>query len=270
MFREYSDILQLQTDTFLFFKNAPNGLARALQLFFVVALVAGIGVLFGIPVQASRPIPADVLDTTQDLIDSNISSVTPFLESGIPFISVPTGISESIGDVVEGAGEIVSNALAIFESEAELLEPPLGVTASRIFRQFGRWVSTPFQIMADYIGIALISMLAAKLIGGRATLSQHLTAVLLASAPLVLLLASLIPDLSPVTTLATATAITLFGRLIALIGLAWAAVILIKALALFHDFSWERAVWSPILTWLAIYLILPLASGALLAYLLRP
>ncbi len=270
MFREYTNILQLHTPTYLEFKYAPNGLARALQMFFIVTLVAGIGVLFGIPVAANKVVLADALSETQTIVDNLTSSITPFLETSVPGISSSPEIAEAVGDASIAAGETLNNTLAIFEAEAELLEPPIGVRASRVFRQFGRWISTPFAIMADYIGIALASILVAKLLGGRATLSQHLTAVLLASAPLVLLLPALIPNLSAVTTIATSAAITVFGRLIALFALAWAAIILIKGLSLYHEFSWERATLSLILTWLVITIVVPLASFLLLGYLFRP
>lgn len=270
MLREYSNILQLQTETYLDFKHAPNGLARALQLFFVVSLIAGLGVLFGIPVQVARPTLVDILDATQASINEVTTSIDPFLQSGIPFFSLPPDTADAIGGLFEAAGESVNNALAIAEAEAERLEPPFGTTVSRVIRQFGQWISTPFTIMASYIGIAIVSVVIAKMLGGRATLGQHMTAVLLASAPLVLLLFSFIPDLSLVTTIATSAAVTIFGRLIALIALGWALIILIKGLALFHEFSWGRAAWTILVTWLAITLIVPAGSALLLGYLFRP
>lgn len=270
MLREYSNILQLQTLTFLEFKHAPNGLARALQIFFVVTLIAGIGILFGIPVEANRLTLVDGLEATQAAIDAGTAAVEPFLATSIPGVTIPPGLSAMIGDAAESAGEAINNVLAIFEAEAERLEPPLGTITSRIIRQFGRWLSTPFMIMSQYLGIALASMLVAKMLGGRATLSQHMTAVLLAAAPLVLLLFAFIPDLSPVTTIATSAAITLFGRLIALIALGWAVIILIKALALYHEISWERATWSLVITWVVTTLLAPIVITLLLGYLFRP
>ena len=99
-----------------------------------------------------------------------------------------------------------------------------------------------------------------RLLGGRATLSQHLTAVLLSAAPLVLLLPSYIPDLSPVIPITFAFSITLFSRIIALIGFAWAALILIKGLSLAHEISWVRATVTVLLGWLALYVLLPLTG----------
>jgi hypothetical protein len=270
MLHEYSHILQLHTPTYLAFKQAPDGLARALQLFFIVTLIAGIGVLFGIPVQAGRMVLAEGLDEAQGVVDTLSRAIEPFLNNGIPGVNVPPELSAAVGEASAAAGETLNALLATFETEAALLEPPLGTTASRIIRQFGRWLATPFAVMGDYLGLALAAMLAAKLLGGRATLSQHLTAVLLAAAPLVLLLPAFIPDMSSVTTLATAAAIGVFGRLIALVALAWAAIILIKGLALAHEFSWERAAGSLLLAWLAVTLLLPALGVLLLTYLFRP
>jgi hypothetical protein len=269
MLRNYSKILQLDTATFLNYKHAPDGLVRAVKFFFVVTLIAGIGVLLGIPVQLNRVVLYEKIDETQSSISEFNAAIEPFLESSIPYISVPDEISAAIGNAFVVAGETLNDTLERFEDEAELLSPPMGTRTSRVFQQFGRWISTPFVVMSNYIVLALVSMIAAKLLGGKATLSQHLTAVLLASAPLVLLLPSLIPDLSSVTTIATAAAVTFVGRLIALVGLIWAGIILIKGVALAHEFSWERATGSLVFTWLLTYVLLPLLSIFVLTYLFR-
>jgi hypothetical protein len=267
--RNYSKILQIDTATFLHYKHAPNGLARALRFFFVVTLIAGVGVLFGIPVQLDRMVWNETFEEAQALNSEITTSLEPFLQSSIPFISIPDETSAAIGDAFVGVGETLNDILARFEDEAELLAPPMGTRTSRVIHQFGRWLATPFVIMSNYIVLALVSMIAANLLGGKATLSQHLTVVLLASAPLVLLLPSLIPDLSPVTTIATAAAIALVGRLIALVGVIWAGIILIKGVALAHEFSWKRAAGSLVLTWLLVNVLLPLLSIFALTSLFR-
>jgi hypothetical protein len=129
-----------------------------------------------------------------------------------------------------------------------------------VIRLFGQWISVPLAIMAQWLPLVLVAMLVAKLLGGRATLSQHLTAVLLSTAPLVLLLPSYIPYLGSVMPITFSYGIALFANIIALVGFAWAALILIKGLALAHEFSWARATAVLVLSWLAFYVLLPLAG----------
>ena len=75
----YSQVLQLNTETMLALKYAPQGLMRALQMFTIVALLAGLGLWFGIPVQLGRPVLYEELDSAQTAIDSLAASVEPFL-----------------------------------------------------------------------------------------------------------------------------------------------------------------------------------------------
>jgi hypothetical protein len=63
-------------------------------------------------------------------------------------------------------------------------------------------------------------------------------------------------------------AIALFGNIIALVGFAWAALILIKGLALAHEFSWARATGVLLLSWLALYVFLPLVGILIGGYIL--
>ncbi|HCB48366.1 MAG TPA: hypothetical protein DEP47_02280 [Chloroflexi bacterium] len=59
------------------------------------------------------------------------------------------------------------------------------------------------------------------------------------------------------------------GRLLAIVGLIWAGIILIKGIALAHEFSWQRATGSLVLTWLIVYVLLPLLSIFVLINLFR-
>lgn len=266
---EYSHILQLDTQTLLAFKHAPNGLVRALQLFTAVTLVAGLGLWLGIPVQLERPVLYEVLDEAQLSISSLAAAVDPFLTQNIPFLEDPAAVAEPIGDAAEAASEAINEVLLQAEAEAELVSPPLGPRLSRVIRLLGQWISVPFTVISDWLLLALVAMLVAKMVGGRATLDQHLTAVLLASAPLVLLLPSFIPDLSTVIPITFAFGISLFSRIIAIIGFGWAALILTKGLALAHEFSWWRAIGIVLLSWLVLYVLLPAAGVLIGGYLLR-
>jgi hypothetical protein len=264
----YSQVLQLNTETLLAYKYAPEGLMRALQMFTIVALVAGLGLWFGIPVQLDRPVLYEELDSAQVAIDSLAGSVEPFLAQNIPFLESPEEVAGVIGEGAEAASDTVNELLQMAETEAELLSPPLGPRLSRVIRLFGQWISVPFAIIAQWLPLVLVAMLVAKLLGGRATLSQHLTAVLLSAAPLVLLLPSYIPYLGSIMPITFSYATALFANIIALVGFAWAALILIKGLALAHEFSWARATGVLVLSWLALYVLLPLAGILIGGYIL--
>lgn len=266
---EYSNILQLDTDTLLQFKYAPDGLVRALQLYFVVTLIAGLGIWLGIPVQLDRPVLYEVLDDAQAVITDLAGSVEPYLEQNIPFLTEPGRVAEPIGDLSTAAGETVNELLLMAETEAELVSPPLGAPLSRVIRLFGRWLSVPLAIMSEWMFLVLVAMLVAKMFSGRATLGQHLTAVLLSAAPLVLLLPTFIPDLSSVIPLTFAFGITLFSRILALVGFGWAALILMKSLALAHEFSYWRSLGILVLSLAAIYVVIPLITVLLAGYLIR-
>lgn len=268
-FHTYSQVLQLNTETLLAFKYAPDGLMRGLQMFTVVALAAGLGLWLGIPVQLDRPVLYEELGSAQGVIDNLANSVEPFLAQNIPYLESPQELAGVIGEGAQAASDTVNELLLMAETEAEQLSPPLGPRVSRVIRLIGQWISVPFAIIAEWLPLALVAMLVAKLLGGRATLSQHLTAVLLSAAPLVLLLPSYIPYLGSIMPITFAYAISLFANIIALVGLAWAALILIKGLALAHEFSWARAAGVLLLSWLALYVLLPL-SGILIAGYILP
>ena len=264
----YSQVLQLNTATLLGFKYAPNGLMRALQMFTIIALVAGLGLWIGIPVQLSRPVLYEELDSAQVVIDNLAASAEPFLVENLPFLQSQQELAAAIGDGLEAASDTVNELLLLAETEAELLSPPLGTRVSRVIRLFGQWISVPFAIISEWLPLALTAILIAKLLGGRATLSQHLTAVLLSAAPLVLLLPSYIPFLGSILPITFSYGIALFANVIALVGFAWAALILIKGLALAHEFSWARATAVLVLSWLALYVLLPLAGVLIGGYIL--
>ena len=65
--------------------------------------------------------------------------------------------------------------------------------------------------------------------------------------PLVLLLVSFIPDLSPVASPFIAAAIRIFGRVLALIALVWCAGLVVKSLAQAHEFSLARSAGAVVL-----------------------
>ena len=107
-----------------------------------------------------------------------------------------------------------------------------------------------------------------KLPGARATLPQHIAAVALASARLVLLLGNYIPDMGTTTTVAMGGAIHYFGRILALIGLVWAALLLLKTLSTAHRFNPWKTVGAIVLTWVTLFVVIPAVGFFVAGYLL--
>ena len=194
---------------------------------FIVTLVAGLDIWLGIPVQLDRPVLYEVLEDAQGIIADLSQAVEPFLEQNISYLSTPEKVAQPVGNVATAAGEVINELLLMAETEAEAVSPPLGPRLSRVIRLFGCWLSVPLAVMSDWILMALVGMLVAKMFSGRATLDQHLTAELLSAPPLVLILPSFIPDMSHVIPITFSFGITLFARILALVGFGWAALILI-------------------------------------------
>jgi len=175
---------------------------------------------------------------------------------------------DRVNKVLSETAHRVNQTIDRMQAEAEALEPPLGARTSRLIRLFGRWLSTPFASVSRWLFVALVGLLVAKLLGGRATLAQHLAAVALAAGPAVLFFVAFIPVMRYVLPLPYSMAIHYFGRVLALIALGWSGLILLKTLAVTHDFSFWRSAGALVLTWLVIWVIVPAASLAALAYVL--
>jgi hypothetical protein len=156
------------------------------------------------------------------------------------------------------------------EVRAEVVraEPPLGTRPSRIVRLGGEWLSAPLRLANDWLLFGLVLLLAAKLLGGRGTLPRHLSALLLAAAPLVLLIGLYIPNLDGVLSIAVAGAVHYYGRILVVLGLLWAALLLVRSLSVAHEISLWRAAGAIGLAWLTLYVLVPLGSLIISGYLL--
>ena len=105
----------------------------------------------------------------------------------------------------------------------------------------------------------LALLLVAKSLGGRATLNQHLGAVALSAAPAILFLLVYAPDLGDVASAPTAAALHYTGRILALVGVVWCGALLLKAVGVAHGFGLWKSAGVFALTWVALYVVAPLA-----------
>jgi hypothetical protein len=188
-------------------------------------------------------------------------------------ITVQLGLTpeaiERLSSQISQAPDVAQSILDEAQAQVERLEPPLGVRFSRLIHFLGRWLSTPFAVAVAYLPLALVAMIAARILGGRATLKQHLVAMALAVAPAVLLFLTYAGNLSPGIPVTSALGIQLVGRVLGLIAIAWIVVILVKSLAVAHDFSYWRAIASLALAYVLMYAVAPLVALFSLGYILR-
>ncbi len=168
---------------------------------------------------------------------------------------------------IEATPAQLEQLAADIRAEAVKAEPPLGTRPSRVIRLAGDWVSVPLRLAGDWLYFALVLLLVTKLLGGRAPLPKHLGAMALAAAPLVLLIGLYSPDLNGVLTLAMAGAVHYYARVLALIGLVWGSLLLLRALSLAHEISPVRTAAALALTWVTIYVLIPLAGILITGYL---
>ena len=174
-----------------------------------------------------------------------------------------------INERVGAAPGQVQDVLEITQQELETLQPPLGVTFSRLITFLGDWLSTPFQLAATYLPLVLVALLVAKLLGGTGTVTQHIFGMALAVAPLFLMFLTFANDLGAAVPATTQYSINVAGRILGLIAIAWAFLIAVKSLSVAHEFSRWRALAVIGLTYATIYLLVPLLSFLAAGYLIR-
>ncbi len=213
----------------------------------------------------------DQLSITQEQFSQILAQLSVTEEQFNQILQRLSLAPEAIGGFikqVEATPAQLEKLAADLRAEAVKAEPPVGTRASRVVHLFGAWLSAPFKLASDWLLFALALLLVAKLLGGRATLPKHLGAVALAAAPLVLLIGLYIPDLAGVLTAPMAGAVHYYARILALIGLVWAGLILLRTVSVAHEISLWRTVGAITLTWVVLYVLLPLAGVFLTGYLL--
>ncbi len=213
----------------------------------------------------------DQLSITQEQFNQILAQLSITQEQFNQILQKLSLAPDAIGQLIkqlEATPAQLEKLAADMRAEAVKAEPPIGTRASRVVHLFGAWLSVPFKLAGDWLLFALALLVVTKLLGGRATLPKHLGAVALAAAPLVLLIGLYIPDMAGVTTLPMAGAIHYYARILALIGLIWAGLIMLRTISVAHEISVWRSVGAITLTWVVLYVLVPLAGIFLTGYLL--
>ncbi len=222
------ELLQLAVDTALLRHEAyaqhvarPDALKRGLALLALVTLVAGLVPFLISFVGDIRPV--DIEDQRREANQAIQELLTTF-DSMRQFIDLPPGIERQIVANMEAG---IDMGLRI-EALPTALPKPLG----RVLQDLGQWLSLPFGRVAGWIGYAIWVLLAAKLLGGRATASEMLGATALYATPHVLGILGFVPCL---------------GGLLGLAATLWGIAIYVKAVAVSHRLSIGRAIVATIL-----------------------
>jgi hypothetical protein len=221
------ELLQLAWDTVRFRHEAyaqhvarPDALKRGLALLVLVTLVAGLVPFFISLVGDLRPVD---IEEQRSAADQGIQEFLSSLDTMRQFVDLPPDVERQI---VANMKAGIDMGLRI-EALPTALPKPLG----RILQDLGLLLSLPFSRMAGWIGYAIWVLLVAKLLGGRATVSEMLGATALYATPHVLGILGFVPCL---------------GGLLGLAATLWGIAIYVKAVAVSHDLSIRRAIVATI------------------------
>ena len=246
------ELLQLAWDALLFRDAAyaqhvarADALKRGLAMLVVVSLTAGLLTLVTGLVRDLRPMSVEARREEADLA---LQEFFQSLRRMGQFTDIPPGLERQLTDSIR------SGMALGFEIEA--LPTRLPRPVGRLFTNLGSFLSLPFSRMASWAGYTIWVILIAKLLGGRATVSQTLGATALYAVPHVLGILDVVRCL---------------GGLLGLVAAVWGAAIYVKALAAANEFSIERAIVATVvpalicaalaLMGLLFFLILALAGG---------
>ncbi len=236
LWQNYWKILKLDPEPFELAKQASDGIWFALKLFVVVALIAGLGKLTALGQVLERPTLAQQAGRVAQSIDE--------AAAGIRLPRIAAAVSD------------VSGIFRTVETRLEAIQPPLGTSASRSLRLIGNWLASPFEMLASWLGFIIVIWLFARFMGGQASITQHVSLLLLAVAPQVLNIINYMP-LS--TSVANAPA-GILGRILSLVALVWSLVIVVNGLAVAHDVERRDAVKILALFVVVVFVVLPIVG----------
>lgn len=204
----------------------------------------------------------DALKMSASEFEQLLAEVSTTPEQIVEWISALSTTPEQVGELlatVTATPDRVKTLVAAAREEVIRMEPPLGERPSRTIRLGGAWLASPLHYAANWAIFVFVLLLTAKSVGGRATLPQHLGAVALSAAPALFFLFSYAPYLGEVLPAPTAVAMYETGRILALIGVVWCGVLLLKTLSVAHGFGMWKSAGVVVLTWIAMYVLAPLS-----------
>ncbi len=212
MFSRYWKILTLNKETYIALKETEGSLWFSIKLFVIVALFASLGSLAKIGNILEEPTLAERLQQLAANTRAEADRFPPFLCD--PVKNVASSLEKAAGSLKE-------------------LQPPLGNRSGRIIRTVGRWLGIPLELLGSWMGIALAIWVVARLMGGKGTMRQHFSLLLLAFAPQGLRFVQYLP--------ASLTPPRAIVGLLVLSAWMWSLAIALNALAAAHNLSTGKA-----------------------------
>jgi hypothetical protein len=170
---------------------------------------------------------------------------------------------------IDALPDAANGVLADLRAQVERFQPPLGVRFSRFAHMFGEWLATPLALLSRWAFFALLLLVVAKMLGGTGDLRQHVIAMLLAGAPLFLFSLAFVPNVAPALPSTFNLAFDYIGRVLALVGMAWTFLVLLKSVSVTHEFGMWRSLGVIALTWAILYVVFPVVSFMAITYILR-
>lgn len=169
-----------------------------------------------------------------------------------------TEMQQGIDQVLGMMGQVPDNTKQILDAIQQSIEAykptiekivaipaPLPGFFGRFFTWLGRWLSTPFGLLAKWLGISIWIMLFARLLGGRGGLIPYLSASSLSVIPHLLGALSFIPCV---------------GGLLGLAASIWGLFIQYKAVQTTQGLSQGRSIVAVLLPYLLLALLISLVA----------
>jgi hypothetical protein len=231
--------LSLDTQTFVAQREARDTFRKGVLFIVVITLLAGSLSLVVSTVKGFLP---PKWDAQRDELEDQISQVFKFL---------PLEMDAETERMIVGS---IQAGLDIGFEIAQL-PTPLPRPVKDFLQALGGWVTAPLLRLGGWMGYAFWVLLVAKLLGGRATLSQMLGCTALYVAPQILTILQVIPCLGPI---------------LAFVAFVWGLVIYIKATAVANELGPGRALLAAILPaavliGLISLAVIPIALGIIIA-----
>lgn len=234
-------VLTLDTETFADFAASPDVFKRGLIVVLVVSLMMGLATsaiqLFR---ELTAPPPREQMREAMEGMEEGFRAMRQF-----------TPMDPEVRGMIQRyarAGMKIGFGIAALPTR---LPKRLG----SVFESLGTFVSAPFGRLLRWMLYSLLVLLAAKLLGGKATVQQMLGTTALYALPHLL-------D-TPATLLGLIPCVgKLAGSLLGLVALVWGIVVYVKATAVANELTTGKAAFSVVLP--ILVLTVPLLLLAIL------